>query len=296
MISPGMRRAVVLALLVAAPVAQAHTWSSGRIVRSLNAERTRLGMLPAKESRSWSRGCARHDHWMTVNRTIGHHETKGSRAYTRSGAWAGAHSVLSYGLRWRGGNPWRDSPMHLSLLLSPRLATTGADESGRYECLVTAGIDYGRYAAQPGAPLADHVFTYPEDGGRAPHAQLALETPFTPQQKVGISGRHVTGPYLIVFAITDTPPGGATVASDHAGLDRLVGGGIVATATGKRVRTEAIDRQLHGEIPIGAGFLLPVDPLRKHTRYTATAVVAAPDGREVTHTWSFTTTARRLKY
>jgi hypothetical protein len=284
-----MRRVLLATILLAVGVAPAYGISAGRIIAKLNAERAKLGMLPVKEKRAWSRACRRHDRWEIRNNTISHAETKGTPGYTKSGKWAGAHSDLAFGPGWRHGNPWGNAPLHLMSLYDPRLKVAGADETGRFGCFTITGYVHDRYRAQPGVPPADHVFTYPAGGTAAPYAQLAFESPYTPQEKVGIAYRHVTGPYLYVFGLTEAP-------APHAdALDRLVRGSLIEAGSGREVETRVIDKQVGVLAPTGAGILLPVDPLKKRTRYTATAVLASPSGREVTHTWSFRTTKRRRR-
>ena len=86
----------------------------------------------------------------------------------------------------------------------PALTTVGASDSSGHSCVTTwPGVDPAFGTIDVFAAQADHLWTFPADGGTAPYAQRAMESPFTPQMKVGLGKFRVTGPHLYVWSRTD---------------------------------------------------------------------------------------------
>ena len=280
--------------------------STDAIIVKLNRERAALGMVPlVTEDARRTQGCRLHNRWMRINRTVAHGETPGTRGFTELGNEAGMSSVLSDDPRgWHFINPWINAPIHLSQVYNPGLRTTGAADSDGHSCMSTwPGIDTANIA--PG----DAVWTFPAEGGLTPYAQLAFESPYTPQQQVGIRATTVTGPYLYVWSRSlETQPVGYDPSGNpvypeggyQAPLGRLVRGSLTGPG-GRAVPAVVIDNaEVDNYIAPGNGWLLPIRPLKPRTTYTAT-VVLAPDARaypasqrEYTHTWTFRTGSSTL--
>ncbi|MBS1864146.1 MAG: hypothetical protein JSS68_20830 [Actinobacteria bacterium] len=240
----------------------------------LNAERVRWG-LPGNivGVPLWSQGCAAHDVYGADNNVLSHPESPLNPGFSAGGYWAGEHSVLAAAGKagWReDGNPWMDAPYHLEQVFTPWLERAGVDETRGYQCLTTVlGVDEGS-SATPGT-----VWTFPGDGTVGlPPVEEAREIPKTPNEVLGLS--PLTGRQLIVWE-GGVDPGGIDVTS--ASLSSPSGS----------VAVQWVDKGFSGAI------IVPVEPLKPFTTYTASVALAPFEGRhgEVvgaeTHTWSFTT-------
>jgi hypothetical protein len=326
-----IRRAGLAAVLVVAAGALAPTAMAAKaprplapatIIAKLNAERSRLGMFAGvTEEPSWSAKCSLHNRWMKLNGRLQHPEIRGTRGYSADGHWAGTHAVLAQSGGWRVANPWRNGPIHLSQVYDPLLRRLGTSDAFSRSCMTTwPGIDLNASILPHGSPQADHIFTYPVDGGTAPFGQLASEVPYTPQEKVGLRRSQKTGPYLFVWSYSDLwheAAGPRLVGHDENGqpiyipateglrpLERIVGGSLTGPSGGS-VPIKVIDAAaIEHSVNQGSGFLLPLRPLKPGAAYRATVVTAtylgtahwgAPD-RTVTHSWTFTTDRRALGY
>jgi hypothetical protein len=262
-----MLAAVVAGALVLPGTAAASQPLSPRsIIKRLNMERARQGLPSAvAEVPAWSERCAAHNAWMAHNE-ISHDEAPGTEGYSEAGDWAGSHSVLAQGTSWRTGNPWADAPLHLIQLFNPDLRRAGASDADDGSCVTT----WPGFVERRGR----RVWTMPRNGGRTAASELAWEAPFSPQERVGLAADTRTGPYLYVW--TD-------------GYRSLIDGYLL-DPDGNPVETKVIDdANVDGIAGEGNGWLLPVEPLKPRTRYSATVFLEAADG-EVAHTWSFTTT------
>ncbi len=262
----GAAAAVVAILLLAAPAAHAQAPLTGaQIIARVNALRASVG-LPAdiQENTEWSQDCSEHNNWMQLNDDIEHDEASSSPGYTADGAWAAMNSVLAQGGNWREGNPFADAPTHMIQLLNPNLRTAGASDDYGSSCFTTwPGI---------ASPARGRIYTLPRRGGKIVPRQFAFEDPYSPQERVGISGDATTGPYLVVWS-----------AYDH------IAGGSLTDGDGTPIPAKAIDNDdVEGAAGVGNGWLLPVRPLKPLTRYRAT-VVFANGSRRVRYSWTFTT-------
>jgi hypothetical protein len=275
----------VIAFVALAGTAQAKDLSPGKIIDRLNAERAELGMPAVKLSSTYSKGCKLHNRWEQLNNAIGHDERPGTRGYTKLGDKTAGLADLAFGTGgWARRNPWANGPFHLMLIDSPNLRSAGAYDSYNRSCLETqAGV------APPPERADDQFWTMPADGGKAPYLQWALESPYVPQELIGISARKKTGPNILVWtqSVYDRDAG-------YHPLERVVSASLVQ-AGGGSVAVGAIDRK-HSKGSLGEGnfVIVPKKPLKKRTAYEATIVVATDEGRQATHTWSFKTTSSRL--
>jgi Carboxypeptidase regulatory-like domain len=262
--------------LPAPPVpAGATAHQSARDLRRLNAERTADG-LPAGLTLAprWSAECAAHDDYERDNGVLTSAENPESPDASVGGAWAGLSSDLAEG-RWTPtANPWENAPIHLLALLAPSLAIVGIDDSNGYQCVTT-------YPGLVRAPTStDRIFTYPADGARGVvPSERARESPFVPGQFVGIPGGRATGRELFVYLNLAHQSGQAPVQVLSATL----------TARGHRVALRWVDSQTPtvGRYLPGA-ILIPVEPLRPRTRYTA-SVSVQDRSATLTRRWSFAT-------
>ena len=265
----------VTVALPAAPVPAGTTpHRVGQALRLLNAERTADG-LPAglTLSRRWSAECAAHDDYERLNGVLAPTENPDSAGASVGGAWAGQDSDLAEGRWTRRADPWEDAPIHLLALLAPSLKVVGIDDAG-YQCATT-------FPGLVRAPTAtDRIFTYPAAGATGvPPSELARESPFVPGQFVGIPNGRTTGRELFVYLDLAHHVGQAPV---HVLAARLQTGGHAVALRRVDSSTPTVGRYLAGAI------LIPIRPLRRGARYTATVTVQDRSAT-LTHRWSFRT-------
>jgi hypothetical protein len=242
----------------------------------LNAERARWG-LPGNivGVPLWSQGCAAHDIYGARNNTLMHSESSLEPGFSPGGNWAGEHSVLAAdgSLGWlEDGNPWMDAPYHLEQVFTPWMGRTGVDDTRGYQCMTTIpGIDEESSAA-PGT-----VWTFPGDGTTGlPPVEEAREIPKTPNEVLGL--KPLTGRQLIVWE------SGVDLHDLHE-ID--VTSASLSSPSGP-VAVKWVDKGISGAI------IVPVEPLKPFTTYTANVALAPFEGPHEqvgpkTHTWSFTT-------
>jgi hypothetical protein len=253
------------------------------IVSYVNAQRAAHG-IPADivEDPGLSDGCAKHNHYGALNGVLTHDEDPGNPGYTPEGDQAAGESVLYVGATWTATqNPFETAPIHLHQLLAPRIDRMGASENESYGCATTLA------SRNRPAPPADVTYTYPGDGAIDwPAAQTASEGPYTPGEQVGIPAGTKTGPYLyVMFDGADLAPWDTATATS-------------ATLTGPDgpVDVVSVDNHtqgLEGYLPNGMQ-VIPRDPLKAHTLYTASVTADVTTGgggpvRSFAKTWSFTT-------
>jgi hypothetical protein len=248
---------------------------AARDLRWLNAERRRAG-LPAGLllNPRWALECAAHDAYERVNGLLSQTENPQAAGASAGGAWAGLDSVLAQSRWTRAADPWQNAPIHLMQLFTPSLSVIGIDDSGGLQCATT-------YPGLLRAPVdSDTVTTYPADGSRGlPPREVAREAPFVPGQFVGIPAGRAAGRELFVYLDESGQTGQAQVKVTRATLS-LGGRALALRWVDNSTRT--IGRYLTGAI------LIPVRPMRAHSTYRATVVVADRSGT-LSHSWSFTT-------
>jgi hypothetical protein len=278
--SPRLRIAAVALLATVAAATVAHAaLSPSKIVAQLNKERAALGLPSVRESASKSAACRAHDNYMRRNHILDHAEQPGRPGYSKAGDKAARMSVLSGpNASWAKHDPWINAPIHLSQIYNPELKVTGAADSGGYSCMWTFPLG--------SAGATRKVWTYPGDGASIAHAQHANEGPYLSQTKVGIPASRTTGPYIEVWSV-----GTRSAPAKHLVRGSLTGPG------GAKVAVKVIDSSLlDGFIQPGAGFLLPVRPLKAGATYSATIAVGPSRSHStLTHSWKFTATAQTLK-
>jgi hypothetical protein len=259
----------LVALLVSACTSGAAAAGQDTGIQALNAQRAANG-LPAgvPEDPIASSGCAAHDSYMHQNNFFGHGEDPSKPGYSTLGDIFKQPygEVLAQGDgngfdAWlsSGTGPWESAPIHLFLFLDPTVSAVGGDESFGFDCMRMA---YGR--TQQG------FYSYPgPDRVDVRPAEHAAESPYVPQEKVGIPASQTTGPNILLW-------GGCTLQS-------------ASIASGS---ADSVDSRLigHAQLPNffhDGGDLIPVKPLGYFRRYTVTADWACG-----TQTFAFTTGGR----
>lgn len=273
-------RLVAGTVLVSATLAGA-AWAAtpAQIVAKLNAQRVANGIpggivLDA----AWTRGCQHHVRYEELN-GIGwtHDEVAGKPGYTKDGRLAGLEGDQANTGSYDGGNPYENLPLHLAGQLDPALARVGAYESGRRTCVSLASGWTRQFASNA-------LYTYP-GGARSgvPASQTVHgESPLAPGDVVGLPQGTKTGPTIYVFAV------GPWLADPALRLRaaHLTGPhGRVAL----RLVDPAVRSALKGHLRPGIFFVIPVSPLGRGSRYTASVTVTARHGLAMTRTWRFVT-------
>jgi hypothetical protein len=255
-------------------------------VAGLNATRAADG-IPGKVvlNTGWSNACRLHDRYQQLNHDFGHTEHRSGKGYTALGLWASQHAVIWSGTgltSWQGGGPWQSYAYHQFVVLAPQFAMTGFDATsdGTLACMVVNAPGAWRERAVGG----DRLYVVPRNGATGVVASFrdGNEFPHTPSAAVGLSANAVTGPILYVYA--DGP--WARCGKTWCAAITVVSAAL--TVAGKHSQTATV-RATHGsQYPYPSQMLVPVEPLRPHTKYDASAKVKI--GKK-THSisWSFTT-------
>lgn len=276
--------AAVAIAAVAAPGAGAQAGTAQDALARLNLQRAASG-IPAglTEDPTLSSDCAQHDDYMAINHILTHYEQPSAPGYTTGGAFAGTHAVLAKGTGWAAGNPYENAPLHLDLLLAPRLSTLGSADAEGYSCTTT----YPGWTRPD--PPALTVYTYPGNGAKIYPSEVARESPWTPADLAGIPPQTRTGPNLIVLVDapgqqpSDNPAAlsGATLTGPTGALTVMTVDGMTPLPNGQPTPT------LAPYISPG-GFIIPVRPLLAGMTYHAHVLVTFA-GVTTPHDWSFTT-------
>jgi hypothetical protein len=267
---------LVVALLFSFPALASADAGGSELVGYVNAMRAANG-IPAgiTENPAASLGCLMHNRYGILNDVLTHHEDATAPGFTDAGAAAGARAVLYRGMQWSAADsPFEHAPLHLHQLLSPRLDTMGASETGGFGCATVASHNRR-------APRRNVTYTYPANGATDwREGEIADELPFTPGEFVGIAPDTPTGPYLYVLF---DGPGIAPTDIAKVARANLVGPvGPVPIAI-----VDNTTRGLQGYLPVGAE-LIPRGQLAPGTTYTA-KVVATVGATRFKHKWSFRT-------
>jgi hypothetical protein len=276
---------VHLSALPVTPGAVAHR--EQQLLDWLNAQRSQWG-LPAglQAVPVWSQACAAHDAYGAKNGVLDHPEIPTLPEHSVGGQWAGEHAVLAAGGAWGPEvNPWMDAPIHLNQLFTPDLSAIGLDETNGYQCATTwPGMLRPR-------PARGTIYTFPADGSSGlPPVELAGESPETPNHAVGIP--DLAGRQLFVYET------GTETFRDGFGRAHISGASLTG-ADGSSVPVRWLDQQSSLGGYLTGAIILPVEPLRPFTTYSATVSLAAvsdpsetdpfPSIPAQTYSWSFTT-------
>jgi hypothetical protein len=280
-----MRKALALCLVAAAVLtagaaaraaatrAQGNT--AAQDIAWFNAQRDANG-IPAGivENPEWSADCDKHITYMLKNNVFGHEEDPSKPFYTDEGNWAGTHSVLSMGDSWGASyNPWETAPIHLAQLMDPQLAEMGVADRNGYVCATTwPGMERT-------PPDTTTVVTYPGDNTTTYASEDAAESPFTPEDIVGLKG--ATGPNLYVYEW-------GPVLNDYWTAAQVSVSTATLTGPEGSVPVKWVDHttdQIGDYLPEASGILMPVHPLRAGATYQAS--VQFSDGTQ--YSWTIKT-------
>ncbi len=293
-----MRRSVTWVLMVATAlvgIAVTPAGAVGRVatpakmLRVLNGERKANG-IPAgiAANATWNARCKHHDHYMAVNQQLTHDEDPHAPGYTKGGAWAGRHSVLSVGSSWANGDPYVQAPIHFAQLMAPIM-----NRSGGYE-LAGGGTVWGCTVTLAGQhrhiPAANHVYTYPGAGKTGVRfAYHAAEGPFTPNDLVGAPNDCGQELFVFVFGPALTASGNPYLTDVTRATLHPVGGSNVPVKVADGT-TDAEGTPLGYYLGEGAGIVIPVHHLKPSTTYVANVTIRV-DGVSIHHEWQFRTKA-----
>jgi Cysteine-rich secretory protein family len=263
--------ASVLGAVLSTGVASAVSPTS--VIAQLNAQRSKNG-IPAGivENKGWSKACAAHIRYLKRTHEFAHTEQKGKPGYTKEGAWAGQHSVLSIGATWARGNLWEDAPIHLMQVLTPKLRSIGVDDSGGYTCATT----------YPGYRLAakNAVYTYPGNGTSGWRtAETAREIPYTPGEAVGLRQGTRTGQIILVLG--DGPWARSLKL-------KIIAATLTGPAGPAKIRTVDNYAPKVGPYMPPGGVIIPLQPLAPNATYKA-SVTLKGGAATLTRAWSFKT-------
>lgn len=255
--------------------AAAHAIPSGDAIGLLNAQRAASG-IPGDltEDPSLTRGCDNHNYYMTQN-GFGHGEEPGRPGYTAEGADIGRAEVLSAGEGWSTTeNPWTDAPIHEYLMFRPARTTAGYAYSHGFACMRLGG-------ERPAATSAE-FYSYPGNGlTGVPVSEPAAESPYTPQELVGIPDGEITGSSILLFS--------RGFGQDlHAESASLVGprGPEEILMVEEGTRREGVG---NGSLFAGGGVMIPRRALAPYGSYRGEVVWRNRAGAQATQAFTFET-------
>jgi hypothetical protein len=248
--------AMLLAPATAAAIAPAEA------VRLLNLQRSANG-LPGDlvEAPGLSDGCSKHANYVALNGgVLTHGEDPGKPGYTPEGdgqtLGSSGPEVLASGASWsETANPWLLAPIHLYLVFDPEVAIAGYSDDHGIGCMRVRG---GRPPA-----TAPELYSLPGSGRTGvPMSELDHESPYAPQQLVGIPAGQVTGPNILLFTrgLRGSRPL-AAAAYSLTGPQGPVDARLVIESTSNAVGSGSWFR--------GGGVLIPVSPLAPFATYVA---------------------------
>lgn len=280
------------ALLACAPAilfpASALAASPATILSDYNALRTANG-IPGDLvlDSAASAKCALHNHYAALNGNDypnPHQETPGKPGYTTGGDWAARHSELTGGSglvsaftpfqrhRPYWSAPFLNAPFHLMGLLNPANTTLWGADTERGLCI-------GEGGARP-APSSDTLYSFPGTGTSVPWAQsVRNEYPTSPVVVAGFPDGTLTGPVLMAYWRGPSDSGNPPLEILSA-----------ATLSGPngRVATDIVSTPQSALVPSGAGFVIPISPLRPGAHYVASVTFSTGLGAFPPRTWSKT--------
>jgi len=244
--------------------------------RALDAANRFRATVGLPDMRLDSRLCASadsHARYLDTNGEFGHFETPGHYDFVgrdlleRSAAfgyWGGGYEDVSYGSvnSLAAIQHLLDAPYHRLPFMQPGSPDFGMGRAGKQTAL------------EFGLTRAEAVVVYPAtDQTGVPRSWSGNEDP-DPLRLHGVSGR--TG-YILTYAYFSPEPGKIRVQK-----------ATLRDALGDEVRCFLNTPTNDSHLPNGV-FLIPADPLRPVTTYTAEVRATNASGRDISRRWSFTT-------
>jgi hypothetical protein len=269
---------VIIVMIGGTETAWADRITNRQAIAFLNEQRVSSGLPSVQFSPKLSQGCAAHDRYMTLN-GFGHGEIPGRPGYSPEGAGEGEYGgseVLhwgGYGYGPDGVNPFENAPIHLYLMLEPTVSSVGY-HAGNFVCARMRG-------GGPGGGTGPQFYSYPGPGATGVwHSQQAAESPYIPQQLVGIPEDKKTGPNILLFS---TGAGRNLKATSFSltGPDGAVPAKLVVESTSNKIG--------NGRWFSGGGVLIPVNPLRPRSNYEVTIDWVNDSRKTFKQSFGFTT-------
>jgi hypothetical protein len=259
--------------------------STGEIVNLLNQQRAANGLPGVGFGPSLADGCDKHNNYMQANgySDPAHGETPGKPGYTTEGANAPSEVLASAkgNLAWSAtSNPWVDAPLHLAIAFDPELALAGGADTHGFQCL---RLDSFRSFTGPSLGL----FTGPQGRMNVPLSEKVNESPYAPQQLVGIPYGRTTGYQLVAWA------NGLGASPDAY---RVLSAALAGPAG--PVDLKVVDSRYSGWFLPTAAVLVPPKPFAPSSTYTGQVTWGGVNGQPFTLPFSFKTAAqpaRKLK-
>lgn len=278
-----MRRSLLLLAALACVLVPAATASrsgkgntAAQDIAWFNAQRAANG-IPAgiTENTDWSAKCDKHITFLEkAGGSLRHEEEPSSPFYTDDGEWGGTHSVLSQGDSWGADyNPWETAPIHLAQLMDPQISEMGIADRDGYVCATT----WPGYERTP--PDTTSVVTYPGNNTTIYASENPAESPFTPEDIVGLS--RETGPNLYAYIW-------GPVLSDYSQSFQISVAAATLAGPEGAVPVKWVDHttaKIGPYLPEASGILMPVHPLKPGSSYQAS--VTFSDGTH--YSWTFKT-------
>lgn len=261
-----MIRSALLLVAVALGAATLSPAADGAVapaeaLRLLNLQRAANGIPGVVASAALDDGCAKHVAYIGLNGgLVASGEDPVKPGYTPQGDRQTLESsgveLLSGAPTWSASStPWALQPTHLFRIFDPEVAVAGYGESAVVACLRARG---GRAPAS-----APELFSVPGPGRTGvPVSEVNTESPYAPQQVVGVPARQATGPNILLFTrgLRAAAPLAAPAFS-LTGPQGPVEVRLVAEATASPAGT--------GSWFVGGGVLIPVAPLAPFAPYVA---------------------------
>ena len=262
-------------MLAGAPAAAAVPASEA--IRLLNLQRQATG-IPGDlvEDPYKTSGCRHHNNYMRLN-GFDHGEDAGNPGYTEDGANPNGSEVLSHNDNWsERTSPWTGAPIHLYLMFDPVRTDAGYSFDYGYACMRLGG-----YRPEPAAPA---FYAYPGNGlTGVPRSETASESPYTPQELVGIPEGQETGPNVLLFS----QGFGSSLRAESASLT-----GPAGPVEIRMVEEDTKNSKGDGSWFAGGGVMIPVAPLEPFSVYNGEVRWRNGNGAVATQTFSFETRGR----
>jgi hypothetical protein len=280
-----MRMCAIWMLILGATVPPVSAHLTAEVLPFYNSERTANGLPSVNQINAPEQvGCANHLNYMSLNGGgLEHGETPGNPGFTPEGNYengAGGSEVLAQ-VQWSSSSdPWEMAPIHAFLMFDPTVISTGYADNADFACQRMWSSAYEQ-GAPSAAPLTFYAWTFMHGRSEVPYEENAAESPYTPQQLIGIPATQTTGPNLMVYSAGGLgTPQSVTLTAAH-GFSVPVG--LVSVNSSSSVGQGS-------EWFRGGAIIIPNSPLSPSSTYTA-EVTWSDQGQTQIQTFTFTTAA-----